>query len=72
MRSISLSAWQSQDLNEPIDAGTYVVEVTSSTALAPTTQQGALPMQTLRQQAIQRTLDMKRVLKGLVDLARVE
>lgn len=58
---------------EPVDSHFYIVEIDSLTAHKPSTSSAnTIPMQSLREQSINRTLEVKRLLKGLVDLARVD
>lgn len=63
---------QPPEAPEPFNPSYYIVEVTACTALKPQAAAGAPPMQALRDNAVHRTLEMKKVLKGLVDLKRVE
>jgi len=60
------------DAHEALQPSYYLLEVIACTALKPQPAAGAAPMQTLRDNAVYRVMEMKRVLKGLVDLQRVE
>ncbi|KAK9893676.1 hypothetical protein P389DRAFT_174483 [Cystobasidium minutum MCA 4210] len=61
------------DAADPLDTATYVLEIASLTSQKPITSSvNATPMQALRDQAVGRVLELKRLLKGLVDVARVE
>ncbi|KAL7009800.1 hypothetical protein EMMF5_000708 [Cystobasidiomycetes sp. EMM_F5] len=58
--------------DDPLDDNFYLAEVSSTTSHKPGSTSGSAPMQVLRDNAIQRTMEVKGLLKGLVDLARVE
>ncbi|CAD6572583.1 MAG: hypothetical protein CYPHOPRED_004886 [Cyphobasidiales sp. Tagirdzhanova-0007] len=64
--------YEPTDLSEPLDPAYYIMEVCSHTAHKPILLSEAAPIQTLRENATQRTLDFKKVMLGLVDLSRVE
>lgn len=68
-----LRCFQSSDAAEPLDSHYYIIEIASVTAHKPSaTTSTSTPMQLLRDQAVSRVLELKRLLKGLVDVTRVE
>ena len=64
---------QPPDATEALESLFYILEIASLTSLKPSaTLATSTPMQVLRDQAIGRVLEIKRLLKGLVNVARVE